>query len=322
MRSGASRVKPARVDVDPRLTPIVIAGPTASGKTALGLALAETLGGVVINADSMQVYAELRVLTARPSAAEERLAPHRLYGTVPVHERCSAGAWRVLARAEIAAARAAGRRPILVGGTGMYIQALLHGIAEIPPVPEEARAEARALLARLGGEAFRTRLAERDPQSAARIHPADGQRLTRAYEIVLATGRPMAEFLARAPAEGLAARVVLLDPSLEALEPRIAERCAVMLAQGALQEVSALVARDLDPTLPAMKAVGVATLARHLKGEIDRSDATMLFVRETRQYARRQRTWFRHQLEHPLQLRAQYSESLMPEIRTFIKEIR
>lgn len=310
------------MDADPQLLPIVVAGPTASGKSALGLALAEALDGIVINADSMQVYAELRVLTARPGADEEGRVPHRLYGTMPVRERCSAGAWRMLARAEIAAAQAAGRRPILVGGTGMYIQALLRGIAEIPPIPEATRLEARTLLAELGGEAFRARLGELDPQSAARIRPTDSQRLTRAYEIVLATGRPMAEFLARDPADGLAARVILLDPSLEALDPRIAVRCAAMMEGGALQEVAALLAQDLDPTLPALKAVGVATLARHLKGEIERSEAAELFARETRQYARRQRTWFRHQLHADLRWPAQYSESLHPEILQFIRELR
>jgi tRNA dimethylallyltransferase len=310
------------MDPDPHLMPIVVAGPTASGKSALGIALAEALGGVVINADSMQVYAELRILTARPGAAEEARVPHRLYGTMSVSERGSAGAWRSLARAEIAAAQAAGRRPILVGGTGMYIQALLRGIAEIPPVPEAARAEARALLAQLGGEAFRARLGERDPQSAARIPPGDGQRLTRAYEIVLATGRPMAEFLARAPRDGVAARTVLLDPPLETLEKLIVGRCAEMLAAGALEEVAALMARDLDPTLPAMKAVGVATLARHLKAEIDRAEALSLFARETRQYARRQRTWFRHQLDNAFTRVAQFSESLLPQILQFIREER
>jgi tRNA dimethylallyltransferase len=310
------------MDPDPHLTPIVVAGPTASGKSALGIALAEALGGVVINADSMQVYAELRILTARPGAAEEARVPHRLYGTMSVSERGSAGAWRVLARAEIADAQASGRRPILVGGTGMYIQALLRGIAEIPPVPEAARAEARALLAQLGGEAFRARLGERDPQSAARIPPGDGQRLTRAYEIVLATGRPMAEFLARAPTDAVAARTVLLDPPLEVLEKLIVRRCADMLAAGALEEVAALLARELDPTLPAMKAVGVATLARHLKAEIDRPEALDLFARETRQYARRQRTWFRHQIDHAFSRAAQFSESLVPEILQFIREER
>jgi tRNA dimethylallyltransferase len=273
--------------------PIVIAGPTASGKSTLALALAEALDGTVINADSMQVYAELRVITARPSAADEARAPHRLYGTLSARERCSAGVWRRLALAAIAEASAAGRRPILVGGTGLYIRALLHGIAEIPPVPPEIRARSQALHAELGGDAFRTRLGELDPASAARIRVNDAQRLTRAYEIVLATGRPMGEFLARDPAAGMAARVILLDPPLDELIVSITTRCMAMLGSGAIDEVAALMAMELDPSLPAMKAVGVPLLVRHLRGEVDTAEILTFFVRETRQYARRQRTWFR-----------------------------
>ena len=302
--------------------PIVIAGPTASGKSALALALAEALGGTVINADSMQVYAELRVITARPSPAEEARVPHRLYGVLPASERCSAGIWRQRARAAIADARGAGSRPILVGGTGHYLRALLQGIAEIPPIPPEIRAQSQALHAALGGDAFRARLGELDPDSAARLSARDTQRLTRAYEIVLATGRPMGAFLARDPAEGMAARVILLDPSLEVLERAIAMRCTAMLADGAIAEVATLTAMALDPSLPAMKAVGVPLLMRHLRGEIDTAQTLTLFIRQTRQYARRQRTWFKTQLEADLQLTAQYSESLLPEIMQFIRELR
>jgi tRNA dimethylallyltransferase len=302
--------------------PIVIAGPTASGKSALALALAEALHGTVINADSMQIYAELRVITARPSAEDEARAPHRLYGALPVSARCSAGVWRQLARAAIAEARAAGRRPILVGGTGLYIRALLQGIAEIPAIPPDIRDRSQSLHAALGGEAFRARLGELEPARAARIRANDAQRLTRAYEIVLATGRPMGEFLARDPAEGMAARVILLDPSLTDLVPVITRRCEVMFGAGAIEEVEALLAMELDPSLPAMKAVGVPLLASYLRGEIDATETLTLFVRETRQYARRQRTWFRTQLKADLRVGAQFLESLPLQIIQFIRELR
>jgi tRNA dimethylallyltransferase len=308
-----------RVD---ELMPIVIAGPTASGKSALALALAEALDGTVINADSMQVYAELRVITARPTFADEARAPHRLYGALSVRERCSAGVWRQLARDAIAQAQAAGRRPILVGGTGLYIRALLQGIAEIPPIPPEIRAQSQALHAELGGAAFRARLGELDPVSAARIRANDAQRLTRAYEIVLATKRPMGDFLARDPAAGMAARVLLLDPLPVDLFAAIAMRCMAMFSNGAMEEVARLTAMELDPSLPAMKAVGVPVFARHLKGEMDQAETLELFVRDTRRYARRQRTWFRHQLHSDIRIPAQFSESLMPEIMRFIRELR
>src|SRR6185312_11715522 len=173
---------------------VIVAGPTASGKSALALAIAEAIGGTIINADSMQVYRDLAVLTARPGATELARAPHRLYGVVDAAEACSAGRWRDLALAEIAVAREAGRVPVLTGGSGLYLRALLDGLAPVPPVPAALRAEARALHARLGGEAFRRALAARDPEAAQRLPAGDRQRLIRAYEVVAATGRPLADW--------------------------------------------------------------------------------------------------------------------------------
>ena len=301
---------------------LVLAGPTASGKSALALALARELDGVVINADSMQVYRELRVLTARPSAAEEVLAPHRLYGVLPAAERCSAGRWRALAIDEIAAARAAGKRPILVGGTGLYLRALIDGLAPIPPVPPAIRAAARARRDAIGPEAFHAELARRDPAAAARLAPGDTQRVLRAWEVVEATGRTLASFTrdAGAPQDPGDARVVLLLPPPAVLDAAIAARCARMLDAGALDEVRPLLALDLDPLLPAMKAVGVRELGAWLRGAATREAALERFRIATRQYAKRQRTWFRHQLRADRVLSEQFSESLLPEIFRFVRE--
>ncbi len=305
------------------LMPIVVAGPTASGKSALAVALAVALDGVVINADSMQVYRELRVLTARPTPADEDAAPHRLYGVLPVTERCSAGRWRVLALAEIAAAQAARRRPILVGGTGLYLRALLDGIAPIPEIPAAVRQEVRALHDRLGGEGFHAALAARDPHLAARLAPGDTQRVLRAYEVIEATGTPLSTHQSMPPTEpGIEAITVVMSPPRATLFSAVDRRCVAMFEAGALDEVDALMRLDLDPTLPAAKAVGVPVLTRHLTGELSRAEALRLFQQSTRQYAKRQGTWFRHQLAAAMRIDAQFSESLMPEIFRFIREVR
>lgn len=303
--------------------PIVVAGPTASGKSALALALARRFGGVIINADSMQVYAELRVLTARPSDADIAAAPHRLYGVMSVAERCSAGRWRALALAEIDAARVAGAVPIVVGGTGLYLRALLEGIAEIPAVPPAIRGATEALFAACGGAAFRRLLAERDPETAARLADNDRQRLVRAYEVVEATGRPLSSFLAASMmGERMVATVVALMPPRATLVAAIDRRCETMIAEGAIDEVAQLSAMGLERALPAMKAVGVPALMAHVAGRIALSDALGLFRTATRQYAKRQVTWLRHQLQPNLLLDAQFSESLEPEIFRFISEVR
>ena len=304
---------------------VIVAGPTASGKSALALAVAEALGGTIINADSMQVYRDLAVLTARPGAAELARAPHRLYGVIDAAEACSAGRWRDLALAEIVAAREAGRVPILAGGTGLYLRALLEGLAAVPPVPAALRAEARALHARLGGEAFRQALAARDPEAAQRLAAGDTQRLIRAYEVVTATGRPLADWRrAQGPASGPPAAAVLLLPPRAELYAACDARFLRMMERGALAEVEAVLARGLDPALPAMRAVGVAELAALLAGRLSREAAVAAAQQATRRYAKRQYTWFRHQLpEHgalqKLVLDEQFSESLFGKMLPFIR---
>ncbi len=276
---------------------VVIAGPTASGKSQLALALAEAYGGTVINADSMQVYRDLRILTARPDESACARAPHRLYGVLDAAEACSAARWRAMALAEIAAARASGRLPIVVGGTGLYIEALLEGIAPVPDIPAPVREAARALHAALGGAGFHALLAARDPEMAARLAPGDSQRLIRAFEVIEATGVSLAEWRRRHPAgAGLAgpALRLLLSPPRSALYAACDARVPAMIAAGALDEVAALKQRGLDPALPAMKALGVRPLLRHLAGEIDRETAVAAVQQETRRYAKRQSTWFRH----------------------------
>jgi tRNA dimethylallyltransferase len=302
---------------------LIVAGPTASGKSGLALALAREFNGAVINSDSMQLYRGLEVLTAQPDAAARSSAPHLLYGVLDIAEPASAGKWRALAQEAIAQSRAAGRLPILVGGTGLYIRALLQGIAPIPPVPAAIRDAARVLHTALGGPAFRARLAERDPEGAARLNPGDTQRLIRAYEVVEATGRPLAHWQAQ-QAEGgdsLSRPFVLtVMPPRPDLHKSINERFLRMIDQGALDEVRAVLARNLDPMLPGMKALGVAELRQHLGGAISLAQAVELAKASTRQYAKRQATWFRHQLPPDYLLSAQFSERLLPEIFSIIRQ--
>ena len=303
---------------------VVVAGPTASGKSALALALAEEFRGTIINADSMQVYRDLAVLTARPGPAELARAPHRLYGVVDAGEACSAGQWRLLALEEIATTRAEGRLPVIVGGTGLYLRALLEGLAPVPPVPAAFREQARALHRRLGGAAFHAALASLDPEAAQRLASGDTQRLIRAYEVVTATGRPLGEWQAAQEAPRLSAAAIVLLPPRAGLYRVIDARLAAMMESGAMEEVKALLARRLDPALPAMKAVGVSELAAYVNGLAARDAALAAAQQATRRYAKRQYTWLRHQLpERPsmrkLVVEAQYSESLLPEIFAFIR---
>lgn len=301
----------------PSLPPaIVIAGPTASGKSGMALAIAREFGGVVINADSMQVYDVLRVITARPGPGDETLAPHRVYGVLPPSATCSAALWKDLAEAEMKAAWAAGRLPVVVGGTGLYLRTLMEGISPVPDIPGEIRSEARARLARLGNAAFHIELAVRDPVMAARLDASNSQRLARAWEVIEATGRSLAEWQAIAPEGAVPARwlTYALLPPREALYANCDRRFGQMLEEGALDEVRALLDLRLDPALPAMKALGVPELAAHLRGEINRDDAVARACQATRHYAKRQLTWFRHQLENPRAVSAQFSESCIPGI--------
>ena len=274
---------------------LILAGPTASGKSALALDLAERLGGAIINADSMQLYRELRILTARPTLADEARVPHRLYGIRAAAEAGNAAWWRSAALAAMADAVGAGRLPILTGGTGLYFSALTDGFAGIPAATAEARAEARTLLAELGAPALHGRLAAVDPTTAATLNPNDSQRVARAWEVWHSTGIGLTTWQAgRGEAAPYRFTAILLDPPRQHLRVAIASRLQSMLAEGALAEVRALLDLSLDPALPAMRAHGVAELAAYLSGESTLQEAARRTELATGQYTKRQATWFRH----------------------------
>ncbi|MFG1243800.1 tRNA (adenosine(37)-N6)-dimethylallyltransferase MiaA [Xanthobacter sp. V7C-4] len=278
---------------------VLIAGPTASGKSALAMALAERLTGTVLNADSMQVYGDLRVLTARPTVAEAARVPHGLYGHVDADTDYSVGRWLADATAALAAAREQGLLPIFVGGTGLYFRALTQGLAEIPPVPEAVRREVRGTAEGLDSLALHARLADMDPQSAARLQPNDRQRVLRALEVITATGRSLSDWQKDAPRPVLdASRCVrlVLEVDRAVLRQRIDARFEAMMADGALEEVRALAARRLDPSRTVLKAHGAPALTRHLAGEMTLDDAIAEGQSDTRRYAKRQETFFRHQM--------------------------
>jgi tRNA dimethylallyltransferase len=278
---------------------VLIAGPTASGKSALALEFAQKTGGVVINADSMQVYRDLRIITARPTPSEEARITHRLYGHVDAAVNFSAGSWVVDASAALAEARAQNQLPIFVGGSGLYFKALTRGLSAVPPIPPQIREAVRARLERDGVEALHAELAQRDPQSAERLKPRDRTRIARALEVVEATGRSLSDWHRDGLPPLLAPgtfRALFLEPDRDQLYARIDARFDAMLKHGAVAEVAALAARRLDPMLPAMKAHGVPSLIRHLRGEITLEEAAVIGRADTRHYAKRQFTWFRHQL--------------------------
>lgn len=302
---------------------LVVAGPTASGKSALALAAAREFDGVVINADSMQIYRELRILTARPTAEDEARAPHRLYGVLPAHEVCSAGRWRAMALAEIAAAHEAGRLPILCGGTGLYLRALTEGLSPMPEVPGDIRDALRRRLRTEGSAALHGELAVRDPATAARLEPGDGQRVLRALEVLEATGKTLSDWQAAptdGPPRGLRFATILLLPPRDQLYAGCDRRLEIMLESGALEEVRRLTATGLDPALPAMKALGVAELSRHLAGECGLDEAVAAAQQATRRYAKRQMTWFRNQIVADRVIDRTYSERIDEEIFSFIRQ--
>jgi tRNA dimethylallyltransferase len=276
---------------------ILIAGPTASGKSALALRLAEETGGEIVNADALQLYEDLRLLTARPSPGEEARVPHHLFGVADAADGWSVGRWLKAAAPVLEGIAARGKQAIVVGGTGLYFKALTEGLAEISAVPAPVRQAAAALYDEIGEAAFRERLAAADPVAEARIGPSDRQRLLRAQEVFDATGKALSEWQAQTrPALAPGAwRAVVLEPDRETLYARCNARMVQMVADGALDEVEALMARNLDPALPAMKAVGLRELASHLAGETTLEDAIALAQQETRRYAKRQLTWLRNQ---------------------------
>lgn len=273
----------------------LISGPTASGKSGLALRLAAVVGGEIVNADALQLYADLRVLTARPSAAEEAQAPHHLFGVADGGEGWSVGRWQRAASAVIGEIASRGRDAIVVGGTGLYFTALTEGLAEIPEIPPGVRAEAGADYDRLGETEFRARLATIDPAAAERIGAGDRQRLARAWEVYAATSVALSDHQSRATGALPVGswRAVALEPPRSALYARCNARLGVMLDEGAEAEVAALMARGLDPSLPVMKAVGVREIADGLSGKTSRAVALAAAQQETRRYAKRQMTWMR-----------------------------
>lgn len=305
-----------------RRTVFIICGPTASGKSrlALGLArrLAETGGGAtIINADSMQVYRGLEVLTAQPDAAARAEAPHDLYGMFEPNDPCSAGRWRGLALVAIKHAQEEGRAAVVCGGSGLYLRALTGGIAPVPDIPADVRASIRARHAALGSTAFHAELAARDPEGAMAIRPSDSLRMMRAMEVVEATGLPLSrwqEVPAEGPPAGLAFRIIRLSPPRAALYAAIDARFDAMLRAGALAEAAALAARRLDPDLPAMKALGVVELARAAGGAMPLEDAVTRVKTASRNYAKRQETWFNRQIIADFTYREILSESFLQKI--------
>ena len=278
------------------LEAILIAGPTASGKSTAALALAERLGGTIINADSMQVYRELQVLTARPSVAEMETAPHRLYGTVPGRDPYSVGRWVGDAAAAIEDARERGQVPILVGGTGLYFMAMLQGLSPVPEIPEDIRRHWRERAATAAGTDLHAVLAARDPVMGVRLSPTDTQRLVRALEVIDATDVSLAEWQETAGTPVLNDKAVLkmlVAPERETIYAAIDGRFENMLKAGALAEVAALAGLQLDPGLPVMRALGVSELSSYLSGAMSLEEAATKAKTASRRYAKRQMTWAR-----------------------------
>lgn len=291
-------------DPDEKPDAILITGPTASGKSALAIRMARALSGVVVNADSMQVYDTLRILTARPGPGDMEGIPHHLYGHVPASESYSTGAWLRDAGVLVQSLRSQGTVPVFVGGTGLYFMALTGGLSEMPPVAPDIRDRLRARLTDEGAEALHADLLVRDPETATTLKPADGQRIVRALEILQSTGRSIRDFQREnGPAliDPDRARKYVVLPERSLLHQRIDARFAAMLDGGAIEEAKALLAQDLPASLPAMKAIGVPQIAAYLEGRIDRAEVIATGAAATRQYAKRQMTWFRNRMDESWQ---------------------
>jgi tRNA dimethylallyltransferase len=301
---------------------IVIGGPTASGKSALALAIAREFRGTIINADSMQLYDALPILTAQPSQADHAAAPHRLYGVLPPEQVGSAQLWRDMALREIDQTLKAGRLPIVVGGTGLYLRTLMQGLSPMPDIPDEVRERVRRLWEEEGQQRVRQRLERLDPLAASRLKPNDKQRQLRALEVVEATGRPLSDWqneIVQGAPQGMRFITLVLRPEREGLRDAIAGRFAAMVEAGALAEAGKLLGRHLPEDRPVLRAVGLPQLARHIAREITVDQAIREAVTATRQYAKRQDTWFRHQFIANYGLESQFSEKVWPEIFSFIR---
>jgi len=309
---------------------IVIAGPTASGKSALAVDLAERIRGVVINADSMQVYRGLDILTSAPDAGMRARAPHRLFGVLGPGDPCSAGEWREMAIAEIHTAHEAGQVPVVVGGTGLYLRTLMAGIARTPSIPTDIRDRVRESLTRDGSASLHERLRQADPDTAARLSAHDGQRICRALEVLEATGRSLTDWQREGsrPTDltGLRFLIILLMPPREELYPACDARFCQMLESGALDEARCLADLALDPALPAMKALGVPHLLGHLRGDLTLDDARRLGQQATRRYVKRQVTWFTRQIVANVVINSQYNErnrdKIFPNISEYVLTYR
>jgi tRNA dimethylallyltransferase len=318
--------KPETID---KLKAIVIAGATASGKSALALDLAADIGGTVINADSMQIYRDLPILTAQPDAASMAAVPHRLYGILPLDDPATAARWAELAAEEIKAAWAKGRTPFLVGGTGLYLRALLEGFAPIPDIDPSYRAEAQGLLEQLGAEGLHARLQENDPETAAKLRPSDSQRLMRAWEVLTATGKPLAWWQKQPSTPPLAVEALsfVTAPARDQLYAACDDRLITMVAKGALEEVAAVrrAYPDADQEQAGFKALGFRELAGHLDGAWSLEEAVAAAQQTTRNYAKRQGTWFRRQLPGAIFLAPdgeamKFSQSYLASIRHKIRD--
>lgn len=309
---------------------VIVAGPTCSGKSALAIYIAKQCCGTIINADSMQVYSDLRILTARPSPQDEANVPHRLYGVLEASQVGSVAWWREQALREMKQCWAEGRTPILCGGTGMYLRSLIEGLVEVPGPSEEVRYQARTLLAEIGPNALYERLQKLDPQTAARLRPNDSQRIARAWEVRVSTGRGLSSWqeeisLPPAPCRFVSVR---LDPPRDQLRKAISQRFDDMLYAGAQEEVATLLKHNLPDTLPVMRAHGVPELAAVLRGEKKLDEAREQAVRAISRYTRRQATWFRHHMLgekenniisfHRISKNEKFMEREMQEIKNFI----
>ena len=273
---------------------IVIAGATGTGKSALALATARALDGVIINADSRQVYADFPIITAQPGPEDTSLVPHRLYGFLPCRDKLGAGAYAELAAAEIKAAAHSGRAPILVGGTGLYLQTLFFGIAPIPPVDPEISGRWQRECAAQGAPALHALLAARDSASAARLHPNDSQRITRALEVLEGTGKPLGHWHSLpVPPSPYAVFTIIVESPLDALAPRLASRIDAMIHAGAEAEARVALAKCSDPAAPGWTGIGCAELLAHITGQIDFPTCRNAWIHNTRAYAKRQITWFK-----------------------------
>ena len=303
---------------------IIIAGPTASGKSGCAVRLAQRINGAVINADSMQIYVDLPILTAIPDEDEQGGVPHYGYQIMDGAERCSVGRWLDLTRGYVRDVVDDGQVPILVGGTGMYIRAAMEGISPLPDIEPEYRDQATEMHQMMGGATFRAALAERDPVLAERLHDGDTQRLIRGMEVALATGRPLSQWQDIPPAGeiDLDWTVVRLAPPRDELYAKIDQRYPIMLAHGGIDEARSFAARCLDPSLPLMKAVGLPPLLSYFKEEIDLDEAVALSCRDSRRYAKRQTTWFNNQLQDNIcedfGYEKQFSESFFEKILSII----